>query len=583
MILYAYVLLVLLILPVSAVYAIEDELNIFVENDQYIAQAMVEEAMLEFGAGIEDAIYAMNDPDNLLFRDGNVYVFLVDSNGTFLAHAARADLVGTSMYDSMDAEGFNLGELFESVGTPHGEWALYTDTYPDSGYKGDVKVWLKTGWGHMFGAAIYVDASPMTEIYLTERDRERQEMAQSMVEEAKLAFSKNAYVATSKIQDPGNALFHDEELYVTVVHRNGTIVADGNMPELTGTDIETLEDTMGANLEDIYETNVSAYGRWVDYHWPDPRFPYDGGKQKLSWVITSGDHRFGVGIYPEDPNTDTKDALSHHDASRKAVAKEMMEVTKQAFALDPEGTISLIHKDSLLFHDAEIYPIIANQNGVVVAHGKQPAAVGIHISDMEVGDGVTLEYVFGSGSPHGDWVEHEGIHPISGANTLQKTLVTYSGGYTFAVGTYPQYQIDLYPDLTQQDLERMSTAQRMVVVAAQAYNVDPQATISEVHNTSEGLFRDKELFVIIINFNGTIMAHGYNSNIAGIDKEFLSDTRGVNIGELIEENLSVYGRWIEYYWPNSDPNESNGDHMLSWYRAYGDHIFAVGTYPESLN
>ena len=576
-------LAVLLALPALAAHADEEDLNVFEENRQDVAQAMVAQAIQVFEVDGEAAISMMRDPENPLFRDGSVYAFLVDGGGTFLAHAAAPNLIGTSMHGLTDPAGTTLGALFESSGSPHGGWALYEGAYPDSGHEGPIKAWLVAVWGYIFGAAIHHDADSGTEIYLTERDRERQDAAKEMVEQAIRTFLRDPDLAVSLIHDPGDALFRDGELYTMIVHLNGTIVAHGDEPRLAGTDIDTLEDTLGANLGDIFEENVSAYGRWVDYYWPDPRAVSNDGELTLAWIKASGDHMFAVGVYPEDPDTDRDDAPSHHDASRKDAAREMTQTTIRMFGQDPERAASLIHDaDNRLFHDAELYPIVADQSGIVVAHGNAPDVAGTHISDVEYGSGTTLDDVFRSGSPYGNWVEHGGTHPESGASTLQRTLVTYSGGYTFAVGTYPQYQTDLYPDLTQQELERLRAAQRMVEAAAASFSADPESTISAIHSLSDGPFRDRELFVVVINLNGTVVAHGYNSNIAGIDIEYLSDTRGANIGDLIEGNLSVYGRWVEYYWFNPVSNSDTGEPKLSWYRVYGDYIFGAGTYPASL-
>ena len=576
-------LAVLLALPALTAHADEGDLNVFEENRQDVAQAMVAQAIQVFEVDGEAAISMMRDPENPLFHDGNVYVFLVDRGGTFLAHAAAPDLIGTSVHGLTDPAGVELGALFESSGSPHGGWALYAGAYPDSGHEGPIKAWLVTAWGYIFGAAIHHDADSRTEIYLTERDRERQDAAKEMAEQAIGTFLRDPDLAVSLIHDPRDTLFHDGELYTMIVHLNGTIVAHGDAPRLAGTDIDTLEDTLGANLGDIFEENVSAYGRWADYYWPDPRAVSDDGELTLAWIKTSGDHMFAVGIYPEDPDTDRDDAPSHHDASRKDAAREMTQTAIRMFGQDPERAASLIHDgDNRLFHDAELYPIVADQSGTVVAHGNAPDAAGTRISDVEYGSGTTLDVVFRSGSPYGNWVEHGGTHPESGASALQRTLVTYSGGYTFAVGTYPQYQTDLYPDLTQQEMERLRAAQRMVETAAASFSADPESTISAIHSLSDGPFRDRELFVVVINLNGTVVAHGYNSNIVGIDIEYLSDTRGANIGDLIEENLSVYGRWIEYHWINPVSNSGAGEPKLSWYRVYGDYIFGAGTYPASL-
>ena len=228
-------LAVLLALPALAAHADEEDLNVFEENRQDVAQAMVEQAIqVRSRKTGEAAISMMRDPENPLFRDGSVYAFLVDGEGTFLAHAAAPGLIGTSMHGLTDPEGIELGALFEYSGSPHGGWALYAGAYPDSGHEGPIKAWLVTAWGHIFGAAIHHDADSRTEIYLTERERERQDAAKEMAEKAIRTFSRDPDLAVSLIHDPDDTLFHDGELYAMVVHRNGTIVADGYAPRLGG-------------------------------------------------------------------------------------------------------------------------------------------------------------------------------------------------------------------------------------------------------------------------------------------------------------------------------------------------------------
>ena len=580
MIWVACTLAILLALPALAAQADVDYLNIYEENRQRVAQAMVENAMDAFELDKEGAISMMLNPDNPLFHDGNVHAFLVDSEGTFVTYAAMPDLIGVSIHNITDAAGTSMGDMFQSSSTPYGGWALYEGD-PDWGWAGPIKAWLVTGWGYTFGAAIHLDANPGTDIYLTERDRERRDMAQAMVEQAIETFSLYPDIAISMIHDPDNMLFHDAELFTAIIHSNNTVIAHGDSPRLAGTDMETIEDTSGANLWDILEENSSVYGRWVEYYWPDPRTTSDDGEMKLTWVKTSGDHMFAAGIYPEDPDIDHDDRLSHHDASRKDTATQMMEQVTRMFAHDPERTISLIHGGgSLLFHDAGIYPIVVDHNGVVVAHGSDPNIAGTSADMISYVDS-TLGDVLVYGSPYGNWVKHGALHPTSHEYILQNTLVKYHGGHTFAVGTYPQYVVDLYPDLTIAERERMAAAQNMVEQAAESFVDDPGATISAIHSISDHLFRDKELFVTIIHRNGTVVAHGYDPEIVGTDIEYLRDSRGTNIGDILERNTSVYGRWVEYHWPHP-VSASENEPTLVWYKLFGEHMFSAGTYPESI-
>ena len=576
-------LAILLTLPTAAL-AIEDEVGSYEANGERVAQAMVEEAMRAFEANRGNALSMMADPANPLFSDYNVYAFLVDGDGTFLTHTASPALVGTSAHDIADASGASLGNLLEDGSSPYGGWVSHSDPYPGSEYGGPIKTWIKAGWGYHFGASIHLNEDARKEIHMTERDRERQAVARAMAEEAIDAFQRNPDLAVSMIHNAYNALFHDAELFAIIIHENGTVVAHGDSPRLAGSDIDTLEDYQNANLGDVYGEVESVYGRWVEYQWPDPRSQSGGDELKFTWVKKSGEHKFAVGMYPEDPDTDDYDVYSIHDASRKDAAAEMIRATVRAFGEDVEEGVSLIHDgNDPRFSDSELYPIVSGPDGVVVAHGGSPEEAGSNIGDVEYGSGVALRDVFEKGSPYGSWVEHRGTHPESGRGVTQNTLVKYGGGYTFAVGTYPEYNVDLWPDVTREEKERMQTAQAMVARAAEAFAESPRATLAAVHDTADDLFRDGELFTVIIHTNGTILGHGYNPNIAGTDINNLRDSRGTPIGNIILDSASAYGMWVEYYWPNPVSASGDGEPQLAWYRMYGECLFGVGTYPASLN
>lgn len=568
----------LLVLPAVA-QAVEDEMGVYERNNERIAQAMVEKVIQAFSTDRYNTFDMMADPENPLFQDGNVYSFIMNADGTFLTHTAAPSLIGTSMCDLNNMESRGMGDFVWNGGSSYGQWVSHLCTYPE--YLGPIKTWIRSGWGHHFGASIHIEEDNRLEIHMTERDRERQAMAQAMVEKTITSFMNNPEQTVSMIHDPNNRLFYNEELFVEIIHNNSTIIAHGGVPVLAGSSIDTLNDYQGANLGDIYEEGESVYGRWIEYQWEDPR-QSTGDNLKLTWTKKSGDHIFAVGIYPEDPENDQYDMYSVHDATRKNAAVEMTQMAIQTYGEDVEWATTLIHALDPLFHDAELSIVIAGPNGRVVAHGGSPNIVGAHIKDVEYSSGVTLEDIFKKGSPYGNWVEHMGIHPESGRVVIQNTLVTYAGGHTFAVGTYPEYKIDLWPGLTQEEMVQMQVAQNMVERTAEEFFVHPQATLAAIHDSKNSPFKEDDLFVVVIHTNGTIVGHGYDKWIVGTDIDNLLDSRGTNIGNIIWDNTSAYGMWVEYYWPKPTDISGEGNPQLVWYKLYGDYLFGAGIYPESL-
>lgn len=109
----------------------------------------------------------------------------------------------------------------------------------------------------------------------------------------------NPTLTIDTIHDGTNELYNDDELYVTITHVNGTVIAHGQSPQLVGADMESVKDGRGVSLGDLYDDNQSIYGRWVEYHWPNPTISGSDDESYLAWFKTSSDYIFTSGIYPE--------------------------------------------------------------------------------------------------------------------------------------------------------------------------------------------------------------------------------------------------------------------------------------------
>lgn len=565
---------ILLVVSVAPALAAHTGLDEFGKSRQMVAQEMVEEVITSFEDSPTDAISMINDMDNPLFHDGNVYAFIVGLDGTLVAHGSTPEMVGTNIYDVDD-----LGVLFEEA-SPHGWWIEYDWENPASSTDESNIVWLKTKWGHNFGAGIYLDSLFDYDIELTEYDRERQRLAQSMVEKTIEIYSTQPDLALSMIHDTANPLFHDRELYVTIVHVNGTIVADGQYPEMVGADIEFILDTSGINLGDLYDANISLYGRWIEYAWPNP-FLSTTGDLKLAWTKTSGDYIYSVGIYPESPDKEYEDILTEFDHDRRAVAEMMIQNAIMMFGTDMIQTVDIIHDtDNPLFHDEELYVVISDSDGTIVAHGSYPHLVGQNLHDITDGRGLVLGELFEASTYHGNWVEYHWPNPAAENNMQEKmTLLVSRGGYTFSVGIYPDYKV-AYEDLTPYDVDRRHLAQSMVDHAISSFETNPSLTIDTIHDDTNKLYRDNELYVTITHHNGTIVAHGQSPDLVGADIETVRDSRGKLLGDIYDDYQSIYGSWAEYHWPNPVISDSEDDSYLAWIKTSSDYIFSSGIYPE---
>lgn len=90
---------------------------------------------------------------------GDQYVFVVDSNGTMLAHGVRSDMEGRNFLHEVDIAGTNLGKAFLARAGEGGGPTFYY--FPRPGSDDPVRKVSYTvryePWGWVFGSGVYVD------------------------------------------------------------------------------------------------------------------------------------------------------------------------------------------------------------------------------------------------------------------------------------------------------------------------------------------------------------------------------------------------------------------------------------------
>ena len=561
------------------------ELTEYDKSRQGIAQEMVDNAIAAFDADPRSAMDQIQDMDNIVYHDGELYVFVLDGNMTMVAHGATPDLVGTNGYDLVDTHGTNLGELFEENLSPYGKWVEYYWPNPSTETEeSELKMsWNKFHAGHIFSVGIYPGNEKGADITLTDADRERQRVAVEMTEQAIAAFGRDRDTAIAAVQDPDNQLYHDNELYVVITDSDNVLVAHGANPELAGDDADDIVDAAGNNLGDLFESNASSYGRWIEHYRTNPATESDEEVSKYSWAKTRYGHTFIVGIYPGF-STGTNVEMSDADVERQRVVKEMVDQAIEAFVADVDSAIAAIQDpDNDLYHDGELYLSVADGDGIMVAHGAAPDLVGTSGYDLVDTEGTNLGELFEENlSPYGKWVGYYWPNPAteSDEGELKMTWTKMRFGHIFNVGIYPGFAEGLSTQLDDEDGYRQEIAMAMTEQAIEAFEADVESAMAAIQDPDNDLYHDGELYVVVIDAaTNVIVTHGATPDMVGTSLYDLTDTQGTNIGELFAANMSPYGRWVEYYWPNPATESDESELKISWIKVSGGYAFVVGIYP----
>lgn len=265
---------------------------------QEVAWQMATNAAEAFEADPTSAINAIQDPDNNLYHDKELYVTVLDSDAVIVAHGVSPNLVGTDLFALNDTRGTNFGGLFIENHSPYDKWVEYWWPNPTTiSDEGELKVVIMVDRGeHTFTVGTYPKMEGTCMIDTDESEKRR--IAKAMVEKAIAAYSKDPVSANKAIADTTNPLYHDGELYVFVVHMNGTMVAHGVTPGLGDGSIYDLVDVQGTNIGDLLMEHPSPYGQWLEYWWPNPATETDEAERKISWAKSSSGYVFVVGLYP---------------------------------------------------------------------------------------------------------------------------------------------------------------------------------------------------------------------------------------------------------------------------------------------
>ncbi|MGB0126661.1 MAG: cache domain-containing protein [Rhodocyclaceae bacterium] len=222
--------------------------------------------------------------------------------------------------------------------------------------------------------------------------------------------------------------FVRKDLYVYVIDRQGTYVANGAAPDsLVGLKVLDSVDAAGKPLfrEMIAVTEKQDEAR-IRYVWLNRQT--NRVEPKVAWLHRQGDYILGVGYYA--PRSTADDARKLLDAAANLVAKQGMTKAMGSFN-NPRG--DFVHDDLYVF-------AVNLQSGKFEAHGMNPRWTGTDASDLKDVEGhplikemLELAKTKGEGT-----VDYVWRNPVTNAVEKKRSFIRRVNGSLIGVGFYTE-------------------------------------------------------------------------------------------------------------------------------------------------
>ena len=120
-------------------------------------------------------------------------------------------------------------------------------------------------------------------------------------------------------------------------------------------------------------------------------------------------------------------------------------------------------------------------------------------------------------------------------------------------------------------------AQVMVANAIAHYDeMGAEAAIATFNDAPAPRFRDRDLYIFVLDSTGMTLAHGVDQSLVGVNVTGVKDVDGKRFGVEMVESATSQGVWVSYKWSN--PVTGAAERKSSWVVRHDDHIFGVGIY-----
>lgn len=318
------------------------------------------------------------------------------------------------------------------------------------------------------------------------------------------------------------------ELYLFVYDYDGFQYANGQDERFVWKNLIDQKDVFGTHIVQELLKMAKSGGGWVTYQWRNAT--------KVSYVKSFNkdgkEYVIGAGYYPH----------SKHDVVIglvKAAAAYFNDVVNtKGFPVDE--VFSTLSYPAGRFVMGDLYLYAVDFNGQMMANGDRPGLIGTNVISVKDSEGkfVNQEIINSlKKSADGIWVEYKSKNAMK-TTYVEKVTDASGKSYFIACGYYPAATPQKAVDLVKDGYEFMKKH-------------GLSAAVSEFTSRQSDTYRYGDLYLVVWDMKGKVIAHGANLDTVGINQFDLKDEDGKFYVQEIIEKAKRGGGWIDFKLKNA--------------------------------
>lgn len=425
------------------------------------------------------------------FVDGELYIFMFDMEGVCFAHAEK-DLLWRNMKNFRSEFGRLIIDDIIKLAQAGGGWTNYQWN------KATQTAWIqkvvKDGKMYAIGSGYYSHSKEEAVINIVKAAVSLFDIVKSRGQVSAEAFSDFSYPL-------GKFVLGD--LYLYALDFKGTLMAQGDRPQLIGTNVWKAQDAKGkfVNQEIINKLKESNDGVWVSYT----------SKRALKYayaekVQDSKGNFYAIvcGYYPDTTRNTAKELVRKGYAYMKKQGKTV-------------AANEFTDKMNENFRYGDLYLVVHDIQGVCVAHGGNPEVVGQNQYNEQDEDGryyvrAMLETAQKNGSGWETFKKNKSFEAVY----FEKVDLGI-GSYIISCGLYP--------------ISKQETVSLLVQTAKSYLDTHERKEAFSAFVKKNGRFENGDLSIFVFDGTGLCYAYGEDHNLIWSNLFNVKDDRGFKFVE----------------------------------------------------